>query len=211
MTAAAAFFGILGALAIGAMSPGPSFVFVARTAVAQSRRDAVAAALGMGIGGVIFAGLALVGLHAVLAQVGWLYAGLKLVGGAYLLYLGFRMWRGAGEPLDLMTVDAARSRGLGRAVLLGLATQLANPKTAFVYGGIFAALLPIYPPLWLDLALLPLVFLIECGWYSVVAVAFSAARPRSAYLRSKGWIDRIAGSVLGLLGAKLVLETARPG
>jgi threonine/homoserine/homoserine lactone efflux protein len=211
MTATAAFFGILGALAIGAMSPGPSFVFVARTAIALSRRDGVAAAFGMGIGGVIFAGLALVGLHALLAEVGWLYAGLKLAGGAYLLYLGFRLWRGAGEPMRLPTIEASKPRGIRRAVLLGLGTQLANPKTAFVYGGIFAALLPIHPPLWLDLALLPLVFLIECGWYSVVAVAFSAARPRSAYLRSKGWIDRIAGTVLGLLGAKLVLETARPG
>src|SRR4051812_24434035 len=61
--------GILGALAVGVVSPGPSFVLVARTAVALSRRDGLAASIGMGLGGVIFAALALAGLIAVLAQV----------------------------------------------------------------------------------------------------------------------------------------------
>ncbi|HMG49665.1 MAG TPA: hypothetical protein VK597_03660 [Inquilinus sp.] len=44
---------ILGAIVVGAASPGPSFVFVTRTAIALSRRDGLAAALGMGVGGVV--------------------------------------------------------------------------------------------------------------------------------------------------------------
>src|SRR6202023_2061074 len=93
------FLGILGALTLGAVSPGPSFVFVSRTSLALSRRDGMAAALGMGIGGVIFAALALFGLQAVLAKVAGLYAGLRLAGGLYLLYVAFRLWRAAGAPL----------------------------------------------------------------------------------------------------------------
>ena len=53
---------ILGALLIGAISPGPSFVLVARISIARSRRDGLAAALAMGVGGVILGGLALLGL-----------------------------------------------------------------------------------------------------------------------------------------------------
>ena len=64
---------IAGAIALGAMSPGPSFIMVARTAVASSRTDGLAAALGMGVGGVLFASVALLGLHAVLSAVPWLY------------------------------------------------------------------------------------------------------------------------------------------
>lgn len=55
--------GIAGAMAVGAMSPGPSFVMVARTAVA-SRSDGLAAALGMGAGGLAFSIAALAGLKA---------------------------------------------------------------------------------------------------------------------------------------------------
>ena len=59
---------ILGAFLIGAISPGPSFVLVARISIARSRRDGLAAALAMGVGGVILGGLALVGLRALLLQ-----------------------------------------------------------------------------------------------------------------------------------------------
>jgi threonine/homoserine/homoserine lactone efflux protein len=60
---------IFGAILIGAVSPGPSFVLVARTAIAVSRSAGMATALGMGVGGLIFAGAALLGLHVVLTAV----------------------------------------------------------------------------------------------------------------------------------------------
>jgi threonine/homoserine/homoserine lactone efflux protein len=205
------FLSILGALTLGAISPGPSFVFVARTSLALSRRDGTAAALGMGAGGVIFAGLALFGLQAVLAKVAWLYAALRLAGGLYLLYLAFRLWRGAAEPIVVSSGAERRAPGSLRSFWLGLATQLSNPKTAIVYGGIFAALLPPAPPGWIFVALPPAVMLIEIGWYTIVAVTFSSERPRAAYLRGKRWIDRAAGAVMGALGLRLVIETARPG
>ena len=200
---------ILGALAIGAISPGPSFVLVARTSIAVSRRAGLAAALGMGVGGVAFATLALLGLHALLTQVGWLYPALKIAGGLYLVHLAVRIWRAAPEPIRVPD-GAAEANGALRSFRIGLATQISNPKTAIVYGSIFAALLPASPPAWILLALPPAVFLVETGWYAVVAVAFSAGRPRTAYLRSKAWIDRLAASVIGALGIRLVVEAAKP-
>lgn len=202
------FLSILGALLLGAMSPGPSFVLVSRLSIAASRRDGLAAAVGMGVGGAMFAGLALVGLTALLMQVAWLYLGLKIAGGAYLIYLGFRIWRGAREPLAVAAGDAV-SRNLPRSFAVALVTQLSNPKTAVVYGSIFAALLPPAPPLWMLLTLPPLIFCIEAGWYSAVALAFSAEKPRAAYLRSKTWVDRAAGAVMAALGIRLLIETTR--
>jgi threonine/homoserine/homoserine lactone efflux protein len=58
------------------------------------------------------------------------------------------------------------------------------------------------------LILPPLIFMIEAGWYSLVAFLFSANQPRRAYLRSKRWVDRAAGTMMGLLGLKLVIEAA---
>src|SRR5882724_11267544 len=94
-----ALFSILAALTVGVVSPGPSFVMVARTAVASSRMDGVCAAVGMGMGGVVFAAAALLGLHALLLAVPSLYLGLKVVGGLYLAFLGLRIWRSAKDPL----------------------------------------------------------------------------------------------------------------
>jgi threonine/homoserine/homoserine lactone efflux protein len=84
-------FSILGALILGAIRPGPSFLFVARTAVAVSRRSDVASAAGMGLGASIVCALALLGVRAVLAQAEWLYATFKLLGAIYLCYLAWRL------------------------------------------------------------------------------------------------------------------------
>jgi threonine/homoserine/homoserine lactone efflux protein len=209
--------GIAGAMAVGAMSPGPSFVMVARTAVG-SRTDALAAALGMGAGGLVFAVAALAGLQAALLAVPGLYLAIKAFGGAYLVYLGVRIWRGARQPLPLAQEvgtscggqGTAGGRGL-RSFLLGLATQVSNPKTAVVYASIFAAFLPHEVPLVLALAVPAVIFCIEAGWYTVVALALSSAAPRAAYLRYKAWIDRAAGGVMGLLGVRLVWSAVRGG
>jgi threonine/homoserine/homoserine lactone efflux protein len=200
---------VAGAIALGAMSPGPSFVMVVRTAVARSRRDGLAAALGMGAGGAIFAALALLGLTAVIAGVAWLYLGLKVLGGAYLLYLGLRIWGGARQPLDLGRAAGEGGAGAGRSFLLGLTTQLSNPKTAIFYASVFAALLPRGAGPETALLLLPVIFALEAGWYAIVALAFSASRPRQAYLRWKAWIDGLAGTVLAALGLKLMADAAR--
>jgi threonine/homoserine/homoserine lactone efflux protein len=198
---------ILGAVLVGVISPGPSFVLVARTAVAVSRSDGIAAALGMGLGGLIFAAAALLGLQAVLTAVPSLHLGLKIAGAAYLIYLAVRLWRGAGAPIAAADVAPDRIGNWRRSLVLGLATQLSNPKTAMVYASIFTALMPADQPEWLGWLVLPSIFAIEAGWYAIVAMAFSSERPRRGYLRSKRWIDRAAGAVMGLLAAKLIWET----
>ena len=193
------------AVAIGAMSPGPSFVMVARTAVASTRENGLFAALGMGIGGMLFAIAALCGLQALLAAVPWLYLTIKVAGGVYLAHLGWKIFRGAKQPLAAIAGDAAAPAGTGaRFFLTGLGTQMSNPKTALVYASIFAALLPPDMPVSLMIVLPCVVLLIEAGWYAIVALALSSAAPRAAYLRYKPWIDRVAGSAMMFLGAKLV-------
>jgi threonine/homoserine/homoserine lactone efflux protein len=202
---------LLGALTLGAMSPGPSFVLVARTAIARSRSDGLAAALGMGIGGVIFSVLVVLGLHAALSTVPQLYLVLKVAGGIYLLYLGLRVWQGAKEPLAIADPAARMKSSLGNSFLVALGTQLSNPKTAVFYGSIFAALLPQALPLLVAVVVLPaLVFVVEAGWYAIVALALSSASPRAAYLRAKTMVDRTAASVLGVLGLKLVASAREP-
>lgn len=199
---------ITGAVILGAMSPGPSFVMVARTAVASSRADGLAAALGMGVGAVLFAGVALLGLHVVLRAVPWLYLVLKVLGGAYLIFLGCLIWRGARKPLRFAerAIDDPASTVL-RSFCLGLLTQVSNPKTAVVYASVFASLLPREVPLSVTFIVPLVIFVIEAGWYSIVALALSASSPRAAYLRSKVWIDRAAGGVMALLGIKLIIAS----
>ena len=195
---------IFGVLCVGTVSPGPSFVMVARTAVSSGQAEATAASLGMGIGGVIFAIAALAGLQALLLAVPTLYVVLKLAGGLYLAYLGMRIWRGAKEQLSVASEPATKREGsLLRFLIFGLGTQLSNPKTAIVYASVFATFLPHGVGFQSGVALVAMVFLLETSWYALVAVVLSAEKPRKAYLRFKSLIDRVAGGVILLLGLKL--------
>src|SRR6185503_1589413 len=127
---------------------------------------------------------------------------LKVLGGVYLVYLAWMLWRHAAKPIELEKAATSSQRSFW----LGLATQVSNPKTAVVYASVFVSLLPKEMPLWAMLVLPVLIFCIEAGWYSIVALAHSSTAPAAAYLRWKRWIDRAAGGVMGLLGVKLILR-----
>jgi len=204
-----ALVGIFAALSVGVVSPGPSFVMIARTAVSSSRADGLSAALGMGAGGLAFASAALLGLHGLLLAVPSLYVFLKLAGGLYLVYLGARIWRAARQALAVTQPTPSTSATAWKSFALGFTTQISNPKTAIVYASVFAAFLPASPSLAFNVAVVVLAFAIETAWYALVAVALSSERPRGAYLRFKAWIDRVAGGVMVLLGLKLLSSAAQ--
>jgi len=201
--------GIVGTLAIGVVSPGPSFVMVARVAVSASRPNGIAASLGMGLGGVVFAVAALLGLQAVLLAVPALYIGLKVLGGLYLCYLGYRILSNAKESLQVGVSGTRRHGSVRRSFLLGFTTQISNPKTAIVYASVFAAFLPNAFSVPFALSLLCVVFAVEAGWYATVAVLLSSSGPRRAYLSCKAWVDRLAGAVMVGLGLRLIASLHR--
>lgn len=198
---------ILAALVFGAISPGPSFVMIARMAVASSRLDALRGALGMGVGGLLFGGAALMGLQSLFYAVPMLYGALKFLGGAYLCYLGFIIFKAAKLPLQTITVSGSNSR---RSFWLGLTTQISNPKTAIVYASVFAAFLPQHFSVGFAVLLLAVVFLVETGWYSLVALLLSSDGPHKAYLSCKVWLDRAVGLVMFGLGLRLATSVLQP-
>jgi len=198
---------IAAALGVGAASPGPSFLMVARTAAARTRLDGLAAALGMGVGGLLFAIAVMAGLKSLLDTVPGLRAAVQLVGGAYLVYIGVSTWRGASKPLDASEAQHAEGRSTTlRSFLLGLGTQISNPKTAIYYASVFAALLPAHATLFQLIAVPCVVFAVESTWYAIVATALSSVGPRNVYLKWKATLDRLAGTVMAGLGVKLASD-----
>jgi threonine/homoserine/homoserine lactone efflux protein len=194
-------------LAIGAaqmvavISPGPSFLVTARTAVAQSRMEGFKIALGLAAGTVIWAGAALFGLNFLFHSVPLLFTAMKIAGALFLIWIAFQIFTHAAEPIEIETRDAATA---SNAFQRGLWVQLSNPKVMVFFGSIFIAMLPESPPLWLLFALLALVTFNEFWWYTLVAMFFGAGPVRNFYLRAKPWIDRVTGLFLGVLGLRLL-------
>ena len=200
-------FWILGSIAValmlGAMSPGPTSIYVAKNSIAISRKHGLFTALGTGLGAAIFSLLAVLGLQAFLLAVPSAYLALKICGGLYLLWLAFKIIKHAKDPIEADS-SITKQMSLRRAFTTGLITQLSNPKIAIVLASIFTALLPKEIPNYFYFALPILCFFIDAGWCSLVAVALSAEKPRRVYLKFKALFDRAAGAVMTVLGLKLI-------
>jgi threonine/homoserine/homoserine lactone efflux protein len=129
---------------------------------------------------------------------------LKAVGGLYLIYLAWCMWRDSDLPLD-MRDDRLPPRTAASAFWLGVTTQLANPKPAVLFSAIFVGTVPPETPSWVVGALLLVVFLNETLWNTAVARIFSFDRSKAAYISLKTVIDRSFGGLLALLGVKIAI------
>ena len=201
MSSLYAFIAICLAMSIGAMSPGPSFVLVAKTALSDGRRVATMTAVGMGIAGGVYALLAVFGLASALGSLPIMYNLIRFLGGAYLAFIAYSMIRHSSEPLPASVHSPKSSSGF----LQGLVTQLGNPKTVVVYASVFAALMPAKPDAWLLVTLPITIGAIETGWYLLVATLFANPSASAIYAKRKTLIDRLAGVVMLLLAVKLLL------
>ncbi len=201
----AAFLGVAVAHLMAAISPGPAFVLSVRTAATEGFRPAAGLAAGFGLGAALWATAALAGLALLFEIVPPLFVALKVGGGLVLVGIGVAMWRHAREPMPEVAPEAA-PRGLGAAMRLGLAAQLANPKPAIFFGAVFIGLVPSTADAGDRAIVIVNILWVEAAWYLVVARAFSLDRARRAYGRAKGWLDRIMGALLGSLGLKVALS-----
>ena len=190
----------IGLVQLGAVvSPGPSFLITAQTAVAGRRWDGVKVALGLGAGTVLWSAAALLGLNVLFHAVPPLFLGMKVFGALFLLWIAYRIFRHAAEPLDLASAAAS-----GSPFVKGFLVQIGNPKVVVFFGSIFVAMLPAEVPLWMTFTLIAMVSLNEVWWYSLVALFFGAGPMRGFYLKAKTWIDRSVGVFLGLVGLRLI-------
>jgi threonine/homoserine/homoserine lactone efflux protein len=115
--------------------PGPSVLFIVARALAHGRRAALASVAGNTVGVAVLVVLVAVGLGAVAAESIAVFTGLKLVGAAYLIYLGIHTYRTRGELLGALTPVAGTG---GRLFRQGVVVGVTNPK-ALVF---LAAMLP---------------------------------------------------------------------
>jgi threonine/homoserine/homoserine lactone efflux protein len=197
---------IAGVLFAGAMSPGPSFLVVAQSALSKSRAHGLATSVGTALGVAIFAVLASFGVTTLIEQVPSAFVMFKILGGGYLLYLAIKIWRGAKQPLTVSNdVEDATQTSLFRSFLVGLVTQTSNPKTALVIAGIFAAFVPAHPPEHTTGLVALIAFVIDFGWYAAVAITLSTDRSRGVYMRTKTGFDRLSSIFLGAVGIRLLL------
>ena len=109
-----------------AATPGPGIFYVAARTLSGGRAEGLASSFGTAAGGLVHVSAGACGVSALILASAQLFTALKLVGAAYLLWLGFKTIREA----SIMTMDVVESTGAKRAFQQGVWVEALNPKTA---------------------------------------------------------------------------------
>ncbi|CAH1671339.1 MULTISPECIES: LysE family translocator [unclassified Chelatococcus] len=115
-----------------AITPGPSIFYVASRTLAGGRAEGIASSLGTGLGGMAHVVAGSLGVSAIVLASAELFTLLKLIGAAYLVWLGFRTFRTARREAASALANGAVSPPMGarRAFREGVLVEALNPKTA---------------------------------------------------------------------------------
>jgi threonine/homoserine/homoserine lactone efflux protein len=189
-------------------TPGADTLYIVGRSTLQGARAGAVAALGIGAGCCVHMLAAALGLSAVLATSATAFTIVKLIGAAYLVYLGISLWRsGPGTP----AARAAPSSPASLRVVFaqGVLTNVLNPKVALF----FLAFLPQFvdpdtPHRLLAFLFLGLVFNVNGTLWNLF-VAWSTARLGGRIAgtgRRVAWLSRATGTIFVVLGAKLALS-----
>jgi threonine/homoserine/homoserine lactone efflux protein len=194
--------------------PGLDTALVLRAAVSRGRGHAVAAALGINAGCLVWGVAAAVGASALLVASETAYRLLTLAGAAYLVVLGahllwtsFRRGPGDDDPLRVAGAETPARGSLWVSWLTGLGTNILNPKIGVFYVAAIPQFIPEgTSPLLMGILLAVVHNVIGMLWFAfVIAGAGFLARSlgRSRFARVA---DRVTGVVLVGFGLRLALQ-----
>ena len=189
------------------VTPGVDTAIVLRTATLEGRRQAVLAAAGICLGCLAWGVAVSLGLGALLQASKLAYTVVKVVGAAYLIWLGTRLVLNPRPSFD-SDPKGATAAASGQAFWRGLLTNLLNPKVGVFY----ATFLPQFVPLGADVAaysffLACLHVLLSLAWF---AVLIAATIPLGTLLRRPALtraLDRLTGGVLVAFGVRLAASS----
>lgn len=210
----AGWLGLAGAWIVAIASPGPDTVQLIRLG-ARSRRVAVAAALGICTGNVLWPTVTMLGLAALIAASPWVLTLLYLCGGLFLLRMGIGAARGgladvrsgAKAPVgEERASDSNRQLSALAGWKMGLATNLSNPKALLFFGAVFAQFVPPAASAWERVAVIAAMTLIGVLWFCGFALVVSMPRWAERLQRANPVIELVVGVIFLLLGGFLVWE-----
>lgn len=201
MTPVATLLSLVAVDLLAAATPGPNFFLVTHTALGRARRYGGAVVIGIAAANLVWCLAVAFGLAAVFAMSPWLYALLRVVGGSYLVYLGLSLWQ---AKADAPAIIGARDT-IFAAVARGFLTNVSNPKSVIYFGSVFAVFVRPDTPAWVQVAAVAIVLVDTIIWYGCVAIAFGAAAVQQRYLKFRKPLNRTAGTLIALFGARLLI------
>lgn len=195
---------LAGAMALLAITPGPGVFATVSRALASGFGHAAVLVLGIVTGDLLFLLLAIYGLAAVAQVLGEFFTVVKYLGGAYLIWLGYRIW--TSKP-RAQQVAGVKELSWAANYTSGLVITLGNPKVILFYLGFLPTFLDLHSLTPADVAVAATVVSGVLGAV-MLGYAWAAHRARRLFAsaRAERVMNRSAGGVMMLAGSALIAK-----
>lgn len=190
------------ACAVIALVPGPTVTVILAASLNRGTLAGLAVIAGTQLGLVTMIAVVAAGMEALVSFMGWAFTWVKLVGAAYLVYLGIRMLRASGG-LEAATVQRQDLRGFA---VQGFLVIWANPKALLFFGAFLPQFVDLSAPASPQIGLLGVIFMLVVGLCDAL-YAMAAGRARHVVTAQRvRWLNRAGGGLLVAGGAWLALQ-----
>jgi threonine/homoserine/homoserine lactone efflux protein len=190
--------------------PGADTALVTRNALALGFPGARWTILGILTGCLIHATASALGLSAILATSARAYETVKLVGAAYLVWIGIQSIRGASTtaaPVGAHAESASLAWSGSHPFVQGFLTNILNPKVALFYLTFLPQFIPAGAPVLRTSLLLAMIHnVLGFAWLSLYARFVDRLRVALTRPVVKAWLERVTGGALVALGARLAWD-----
>ena len=197
------------AFLLGVASPGPNILAVIGTSMSAGRASGVALALGVAVGSLTWSSLSVIGLTAILSTYAVALYVVKILGGAYLLWLAYKSFKSAASAHDIEAQELAGGKrtvfGYGKR---GYMIMMTNPKAVLAWIAIVSLGLQQGAPTWVGLAIILGTFVISIVAHVLYAVAFSTPLMVRVYSKARRYIQVTLGAFFAFAGVKLLTSKA---
>jgi threonine/homoserine/homoserine lactone efflux protein len=193
----------LAAALLVAVTPGPGIFYVAARTLAGGRAEGMASSLGLGLGGLVHVTAGAIGISALVMASAEAFTMVKILGAAYLVWLGLKAWR---EARVLFPSDI-RTTGSRQALRKGIVVEVLNPKTAIFFLAFIPQFVDASQPVAVQFSVLGLIS-VALNTSADIVVTCWAAMARSALENRPSLIMRArqaSGAVMCGLGVSLLL------
>lgn len=193
----------LGACFLLAIVPGPTVTVIVANSLARGTGAGLAIIAGTQAGFLVMTLIVALGMQALVAFMGAAFDWIKLVGAAYLVWLGYKMLRSDG---DLGMAQAERGKSNLRTALEGFLVILANPKALIFLGAFLPQFVDVSQPAFPQVLMLGLFFMLVAGSTDAI-YALVAGRARGLLNAARvRVVSRLSGVLLMLGGLWLAVQ-----
>ncbi|WP_216938063.1 MULTISPECIES: LysE family transporter [unclassified Acinetobacter] len=183
---------------VAQLSPGPDILLIAKSAASTTRQNALKIIAGISAGIVLWVVLTLAGFTVLIDQFPWIQQVLMLFGGMFLAKMGWAMLKGGLHSFknrDQADDDVNGQMQAKNYFMLGLWTNLSNPKTLIYFSSVFSLALSSSASDYLKAQLAVIIPLQTFVTFALLMLLISQPKIKTLYQRSGSYIDMISGGL----------------